>query len=122
MNDETNDEKIDEEIDDTHDESGESKDMDEETPSTERVEGEGSYTATRKYNADLENALRKGNSEDLAEKAPKALEGPDRKELEQAESVGKARRKARAPGAAQDAASTTLRRSARSGPCPPTGR
>jgi hypothetical protein len=91
-----NDEKIDEEIDDTHDdddEEGESEDMDEEAPSTERVEGEGSYTATRRYNADLENALRKGHSEELAEKARKALEGPDRKELEQAESVGKARRK-----------------------------
>lgn len=57
------------------------------------VEGEGSYTATRKYNADLEKALEKGNTEELAEKARKALEGPERKELEEAERVGKARRR-----------------------------
>ncbi|MGH7439855.1 MAG: hypothetical protein ACRENE_29555 [Polyangiaceae bacterium] len=88
-----NEKKIEKGIEDA-DELDESKDDDEEkVPSTQRVEGEGSYSATRKYNADLEDALRKGNSEELAEKARKALEGPERRELEEAERVGKARRK-----------------------------
>jgi hypothetical protein len=57
------------------------------------VEGEGSYSATRKYNADLEKALKKGNTTELAEKARKALEGPERNALEEAEKIGKSRRK-----------------------------
>ncbi len=88
-----NDEKIEKAVEDADETKGDEDSDEEGKPSTERVEGEGSYTATRKYNKDLENALRRGNSEELAEKARKALEGPERKELEEAERAGKARRR-----------------------------
>ena len=64
-----------------------------EDPKDTGVEGEGSYTATRKYNADLEEALKNGNPAELAEKARRALEGPERRALEEAEKIGKSRRK-----------------------------
>lgn len=57
------------------------------------VEGEGSYSATRRYNADLAKALETGRVDELARKAKKAIEGPERASLERAEQIGKARRK-----------------------------
>jgi hypothetical protein len=59
----------------------------------EGVEGEGSYTATRRYNADIEKGLKEQNTEELAEAARKALEGPEGPSLEEAEKVGKSKRR-----------------------------
>jgi hypothetical protein len=66
---------------------------DQKDPESSGVEGEGSYTATRKYNAGLEKALKAGNVKELAQKAEKALEGPERRALEEAERIGQSRRK-----------------------------
>jgi hypothetical protein len=54
-----------------------------------RVEGEGSYTGTRRYNEHLKKTLETQNVEELAEKARKALEGDEKAELEEAEERGK---------------------------------
>ncbi len=54
-----------------------------------RLEGEGSYSATRNYNAGLRRALAKQDTEGLAEKARRALEGPEGPSLKRAESIGK---------------------------------
>lgn len=49
------------------------------------VEGEGSYTATRRYNEHLKKHLETQDTETLAEEARKALEGDEKAELEDAE-------------------------------------
>lgn len=54
-----------------------------------QLEGEGSYTATRRYNADLRRAVAKGDTEKLADEARKALEGPEGAELKRAEAAAK---------------------------------
>ena len=56
---------------------------------TASVEGEGSYTATRRYNANLTKAMKAGRTIELAEAAKKALEGPEGASLREAERVGK---------------------------------
>jgi hypothetical protein len=53
------------------------------------VQGEGNYDATHRYNKGVEQSVEKGNSEELAEKAKKALEGPEGDELRDAEEQGK---------------------------------
>jgi hypothetical protein len=58
--------------------------------STQPVEGEGSYTATRRYNQHLGDAIDSGDVEAAADSARRALEGPERAELERAEKQGKA--------------------------------
>jgi len=55
----------------------------------EAVEGEGSYTATRRYNEHLEQSIKKGNSDALAHEAETALEGPEGEALRKAEQIGK---------------------------------
>jgi len=58
---------------------------------TSRVEGEGSYTATRSYNRNLMRAVADGAGIKLgAERARKAVEGPEGAELRAAEKRGKA--------------------------------
>lgn len=58
---------------------------------TQRVEGEGSYSATRSYNNNLRRALNdKKGMERGAELARKAVEGPEGAELKAAEQAGKA--------------------------------
>ena len=57
----------------------------------EQVEGEGSYTATHRYNEGLREHLRTHDVEGEAEAAREALEGDERTELEQAEQRGKSR-------------------------------
>jgi hypothetical protein len=59
------------------------------------VEGEGSYTATRRYNEKLGKYIETGDVEEDAEAAKRALEGDEREELEEAE-----RRAKRGPKAA----------------------
>jgi hypothetical protein len=54
-------------------------------PSEEAVEGEGSYTATRRYNERLKKHVEDNDSEELGEQAKQALEGDERAELEEAE-------------------------------------
>jgi hypothetical protein len=53
------------------------------------VEGEGSYSGTRDYNQHLERHRKEANIDELAEKARKAVEGPESRELERAEQQGK---------------------------------
>lgn len=53
------------------------------------LQGEGNYDATHHYNEGLEKSVEKGNAEELAEKAKKALEGPEGDELRKAEEQAK---------------------------------
>ncbi len=53
------------------------------------VEGEGSYTATRRYNEHLEQHIQTHNTEELAKEARRALEGDEKEELEEAERQAK---------------------------------
>ena len=64
---------------------------------TQPVEGEGSYTATRRYNQHLGDAVDSGDLEAAADEARRALEGPEREELERAEQQGKEGPKKKAP-------------------------
>lgn len=58
-------------------------------PKTEGVEGEGSYTASRRYREGLERSVKKGDSNKLADEAAKALEGPEGDALRAAEQSAK---------------------------------
>jgi hypothetical protein len=60
------------------------------TKTTEKIEGEGSYEATHRYNAGLEKSVAEGRSTELAEAASSALDGPEGKALRKAEAAGKA--------------------------------
>ena len=55
----------------------------------EEAGGEGNYEATRRYNEGLEKSVQKGNAEELAEEAKKALQGPEGNELREADALGK---------------------------------
>ena len=54
-----------------------------------KVEGEGSYTASRRYREGLEKSVAKGKSGELARKAQKAYDGKEGKELRAAEQKAK---------------------------------
>lgn len=54
-----------------------------------KLEGEGSYSGTRGYNAGLAEHLRHADVAGLAKKAARALDGPEAKQLKQAEKRGK---------------------------------
>ena len=54
------------------------------------LEGEGSYTAARRYDAAVQKARAPGQTEQLAEDAKKALSGPEGDSLREAERIGKA--------------------------------
>ena len=53
------------------------------------LEGEGSYSATRRYNAGLANHVRSADVGALGKKAAKALDGKEGQELRNAEKAGK---------------------------------
>jgi hypothetical protein len=53
------------------------------------LEGEGSYTGTRRYNAGLAKHVRSADVNELGRKAAKALDGKEGAELRQAEKAGK---------------------------------
>ena len=53
------------------------------------LEGEGSYTATRRYNEHLEQHQKSHDTDELAEQARRALEGDEGEELAQAERRGR---------------------------------
>jgi hypothetical protein len=60
------------------------------TSSARRLEGEGSYSATRSYNQNLSRALADQRGiERGAEAARKAVEGPEGAALREAEKLGK---------------------------------
>ena len=54
-----------------------------------KLEGEGSYSATRRYNAGVRDHVRSADVAQLGKKAAKALEGPEGAELEKAEKLAK---------------------------------
>jgi hypothetical protein len=54
-------------------------------PQAGKVEGEGSYTSTRRYNEHLKKTIETKDTEELGEQARRALEGEERQELEEAE-------------------------------------
>lgn len=54
------------------------------------LEGEGSYSATRRYNQHLGDAIDSGDVEAAADEARRALAGPEAEELRRAEERGKA--------------------------------
>jgi hypothetical protein len=56
---------------------------------TRAVEGEGSYSATRAYNAGLAKSVEAAHSDELGEKASQALDGPEGDSLREAERIGK---------------------------------
>jgi len=57
------------------------------TPQTKpaNVEGEGSYTGTRRYNERLQKHVQNADTEELGEQAKQALEGEEGAELREAE-------------------------------------
>ena len=59
--------------------------------------GEGNYDASRRYREGLAQSEKKGNAEQLAEQAKKALEGPEGDALRAAEEKGKQAGKPAAP-------------------------
>ena len=54
-----------------------------------KLEGEGSYTATRRYDESVRSFAAQGNVEQLADDARRALQGREGPELQRAEKVGK---------------------------------
>jgi hypothetical protein len=53
------------------------------------LQGEGNYDATHHYNEGLEKSVKKGNAEELGEKAKQALEGTEGEALREAEERAK---------------------------------
>lgn len=62
---------------------------DKEKSAAGKVEGEGSYTATKAYNEATEAFIKSGKAEPAAKDAAKAVQGPEKAELERAEAEGK---------------------------------
>jgi hypothetical protein len=56
---------------------------------TSRNEGEGNKTAGRQYNEAQRRFVESGQVEDKAREAKKALDGPEKTELQRAEAIGK---------------------------------
>ncbi len=54
-----------------------------------KVEGEGSYSATRAYNEGVKRTVESGKVEGAARDAAKAVQGKEAEELRQAEAEGK---------------------------------
>jgi len=54
-----------------------------------KLEGEGSYTATRRYDEGVERSVAEGKTDELARKAAAALDGPEGDELRNAEQAAK---------------------------------
>lgn len=56
-------------------------------------EGEGSRTAAADYDRRTEAFIRSGKVEESAKKAEKAIDGPEQKELSEAEKIGRSHAK-----------------------------
>jgi Fe-Mn family superoxide dismutase len=61
----------------------------EKTMSNSKIEGEGSYTATRAYNEGVAKSVKGGKSDEQAKAAKKALDGKEGADLKRAEAEGK---------------------------------
>ncbi|HEY4158485.1 MAG TPA: hypothetical protein VGM29_10320 [Polyangiaceae bacterium] len=57
---------------------------------SKKLEGEGSYTASRRYDANVRKYIASGASVKAASNARKAVEGPEGTQLKKAEQRGKA--------------------------------
>jgi hypothetical protein len=53
------------------------------------LEGEGSYSAARRYDEGVERSVKKGDAEKLSKEAAEALDGPEGDELRKAEKAAK---------------------------------
>jgi hypothetical protein len=74
--------------------------MDEKRKSQEtsgRNEGEGNKTAARQYNEAQRRFVQSGKVEEKAREAKKALDTPEKRELERAEAIGKRHKVAEDP-------------------------
>lgn len=58
-----------------------------------RLEGEGSYSGTRDYNARTEKFIKQGKVDKAAKEAERAIDSPEAVQLAQAEEKGKAKRR-----------------------------
>ena len=58
-------------------------------PQPQQNEGEGNRTAARQYNEDQRRFVGSGKVDEKAREAERALDGAERRDLEQAELVGK---------------------------------
>lgn len=63
-------------------------------PAPEELEGEGSYTATRRYDEGVARSIAEGNTERLADEAARALDSPEGDDLREAEKAAKQGRSA----------------------------
>jgi hypothetical protein len=63
----------------------------------QRNEGEGNRTAARVYNRATKEFARSGQVEEQAQRAKRAIEGPQRAELERAEQAGKSKSRGEDP-------------------------
>ncbi|MFN4282987.1 MAG: superoxide dismutase [Alphaproteobacteria bacterium] len=68
-----------------------------ESSMTQKIEGEGSYRATRDYNKGVAKSVATGKSEEKAKEAKKALDGKEGDELKRAEEAGKSRARGEDP-------------------------
>ena len=55
----------------------------------EKNQGEGNREAARRYNEGVKKHIKKGDVQQQAQEAERALEGPEKDELERAEQLGK---------------------------------
>jgi hypothetical protein len=63
---------------------------DQKKPATkDGVEGEGSYTAARRYREGVEHTVEEGHVKEHAEQAKQAIDGPEGESLRRAEQAGK---------------------------------
>jgi hypothetical protein len=67
-----------------------------------RNEGEGSRTAARKFNKQAREFAQSGKVDSAAKKAKEALQGPERKELKEAEAKGQERAREQDPAVGRD--------------------
>jgi len=63
--------------------------MDDTSRKNPKVEGEGSYSAARAYDAGVEKTVKSGKVEQKAQDAKRATEGAEGRDLRKAEAVGK---------------------------------
>jgi len=58
-------------------------------PKNEGVEGEGSYSATHRYNEGVKHSIERGDTDRLASEAERAVVGPEGQALREAEEAAK---------------------------------
>lgn len=58
-------------------------------PAAPALEGEGNYTAARRYDEGVQRSVAQGDGDKLAEEAAEALDGPEGNELRKAEQAAK---------------------------------